>query len=561
MPLAALISCSDKVPPTVSPPHSAVATADLRAQTTRATVEQQRCAIDPLALLDELRAQHFDQLGTKLQRLADQVVAKTCSDRWLDRALDAFGNTDPTLLPALDGWIQTELRSAFAYAARGNYYQALAWQNRGSAFAGKTPPAQMRAMEALFEQASADLREAINLDPGLTPAHANLIQLAMASSGPLRGSAILRRAMAVAPHSFAVRLAVLTALQPKWGGSLTAIDQFLADTRAYEADDPALNELRGYRAFVEADTLFINQDYPAALVKIEQSLALGNLRTAHVERAWILKSMQRLEQAEREYLWLVEHGAADADDWYARAQIAFLQQQPKRGRQYLEAALKLDGGDPYSLDRRATILFEAGATEAAFTDLNRAIEQVPVLARLYAHRARLHYQLKHNPSALLDIDQALALKPDTAQSWRYRGLILIRLQRGAEALTAFDRAIEQSPDDAQIYYERAWTREKQLHDPNAALTDYRHATDLAPDSANFWWARALVAIDARDCDSLVGARHYVVLCQQGFCGQQDPKRLEWARTQTETPQYAGLCPKEYAEPFPSHPAKLARLGE
>jgi tetratricopeptide (TPR) repeat protein len=520
------------------PPAESVSSGEVEAQ----SLIPEGCLADRQTLVDALRARRFAAVAEPLAAIQAKVAEGNCSDRWLGVSFGVFENTEPAIATALDDWIKTEPRSALARAARGKYRFQRAWHNRGTRASRETPPEQFRAMEQLFEDAARDLRDAIDLDSRLTPAYETLIELASASRGPLQEQAIYRRAMEVAPHSYLVRRIVLKCLEPKWGGSLDAIDRYLSDTRRYEGRDPELRLLRSYRFVTEADMLRRAGRLEEALARADAALANGDFVNAHVERAWTLAALGRVDEAAAQWRRVLDHPGAEGYASYQLGRLAQRRRAEAEAITHFGRALEYDGGDPDALRLRARSLWRQGQLDAAIADAAKAADVAPGRADVAGLQAELFYAAKRNDEAVAAATRATSLDPGTAGYWRRLGLARLRLKQATAAIAAFDQAIAREPEDARLYYERAWTFERRLRDPSRALPDYRRAAELRPQTPEYWYSLARAAHAAHDCDVVMAARRFTELCDAGRCARQDPRKLAWARRQATLPANAVRCP-------------------
>ncbi|MGB5851663.1 MAG: DUF4034 domain-containing protein [Rhodanobacter sp.] len=170
----------------------------------------------------------------------------------LDRIyLKDFDNGSFDIRPTLDAWKRDSPRSAFAWAASGTAYVAMAWRARGTAYIRDTPADQIEAMDRLLAQADNDLRHAIALDPQVTPAHHALIRAGRLGFGEAYTDAAIRAGLAAAPDNFSIYVDAIAAREPKWGGSLEAMDRLAAQAQAHAAANPLLKILRSERPYYE----------------------------------------------------------------------------------------------------------------------------------------------------------------------------------------------------------------------------------------------------------------------------------------------------------------------
>ena len=99
--------------------------------------------------------------------------------------------------------------------------------------------------------------------------------------------------------------------------------------------------------------------------------------------------------------------------------------------------------DPQAYNMRGSVLAEAGHTEEALADFNKAISLDPNYAQAYANRALLYRQTGKLDLALADYNKALSIDGNYAPAYLGRGIVYraARPQRaGARRLQQGDRA-------------------------------------------------------------------------------------------------------------------------
>ncbi|MFC5580047.1 tetratricopeptide repeat protein [Rhodanobacter terrae] len=183
--------------------------------------------------LDRLMAQALDKQQTQKESagLLDQIFYQDFDDGSFD------------IRPTLDAWKRDSPKSAFAYAASGFAYVAMAASARGNAYISETPQSNVDAMDKLLSQADTDLRRAIELNPKVTPAYVAMIDAGKMSLGRAYIDQAARRGLAAAPADYSIYNALMMADQPKWGGSLLAMARLARSAQAHVGNNPLLTLL------------------------------------------------------------------------------------------------------------------------------------------------------------------------------------------------------------------------------------------------------------------------------------------------------------------------------
>lgn len=201
----------------------------------------------------------------------------------LDRAFHQdFNNGSFEIRPTLDAWKRAAPKSAFAWAASGYAYVAMAADARGGQYMSDTPQSNIDAMDRLLAQADTDLRRAIALDPRLTPEYTAMIHAGGLSLGDKYALDAARRGHAIAPDDFDIYSEQMWLEQPNWYGSLAAMDRLAAQAQLLAGKNPMLRMLLSDRPLYEVQrcqctTLQQLGAYPAALDHLGLS---GDLRAA-----------------------------------------------------------------------------------------------------------------------------------------------------------------------------------------------------------------------------------------------------------------------------------------
>lgn len=224
---------------------------------------------------------HAAELDRRLAAALHAQQADPASRGLLDRIYQqAFDDGSFDIRPTLDAWKRDSPDSAFAWAASGSAYVAMAFQARGGAYMKDTPESSVDAMDKLLAQADNDLRRAIALNPQVTPAHVALINAGGLGYGRAYTDAAIRSALAAAPDDYSIYSMAMWTRQPKWGGSLEQMDQLAAQAQAHARTNPLMKLLLSERPFYAVDNCDCEQDvelaaYPAALDQLASSSYLA----------------------------------------------------------------------------------------------------------------------------------------------------------------------------------------------------------------------------------------------------------------------------------------------
>jgi tetratricopeptide (TPR) repeat protein len=200
--------------------------------------------MQPLMSFDELQALiQNGQTAEADRRFAQMLAAQSTQPNArgrLDRTFDQDFDGSFEVREVLDAWKRGSPKSAFAYAASGFAYEKMAHKARGSGYMQDTPLSNVESMDRLLQRADADLRQAIALDPRITPAYTAMIDAGALSLGRPYAMDAARRGLTVDPANFSIYSALLWFAQPKWGGSLRAMNDITARAQTHRSENPLM---------------------------------------------------------------------------------------------------------------------------------------------------------------------------------------------------------------------------------------------------------------------------------------------------------------------------------
>jgi len=189
------------------------------------------------ALIQNGQAAEADRrFAQMLDAQSTQPDARGLLDRTFDQDFD--GSFD--VREVLDAWKRASPKSAFAYAASGFAYERMAFKARGSGYMQDTPYSNVESMDRLLQQANADLRQAIALNPQITPVYTAMISVGGLSLGDAYAMDAGRRGLAVEPANLSIYNALMWLAQPKWGGSLQAMHNIAANAQTHLGESPLM---------------------------------------------------------------------------------------------------------------------------------------------------------------------------------------------------------------------------------------------------------------------------------------------------------------------------------
>lgn len=330
---------------------------------------------------------HAAELDRRLAAALHAQQADADARGLLDRIYQQdFDNGSFDIRPTLDAWKRDSPDSAFAWAASGTAYVAMAFDARGGAFMKDTPDSSVDSMGKLLTQADNDLRRAIALNPQVTPAHVALINAGGLGYGRAYTDEAIRSALAAAPDDYAIYNMAMWTRQPKWGGSLAAMDQLAAQAQTHA--NPLMKLLLSERPYYEVANCDCAQDvelaaYPAALDQLTNSTYLAKAGyaangshngavsaiylseaqrfapdrvDARIHRTYALVDFDEADWAVADVSHLLAASPHDTDALNARAYAYEMQGDYAHAEQDHRALLAIDPNDTSALARLGGLL-------------------------------------------------------------------------------------------------------------------------------------------------------------------------------------------------------------
>jgi predicted Zn-dependent protease len=210
----------------------------------------------------------------------------------LETAFRAFRRLGGDAEPAMKEWSEKMPASYPAHAARGVYYLWRGIEARGTAYSSETSEEQMRTLRVLLDRARPELERSVSMTAKPYISHLSLVTLARYVGDGELGRRHYEEGLKLAPQSPSLRQARMTTLEPRWGGSLKAMEALAAESAAQVKDPVAAaklaarvpayraSEKQGRKEFGEALRLYdeaLRLDPASAFVRCERSGVLSQL--------------------------------------------------------------------------------------------------------------------------------------------------------------------------------------------------------------------------------------------------------------------------------------------
>lgn len=179
----------------------------------------------------------------RMEELLQRQLAGSGTPGLLDATYDldfacTCSHTD--VRPVVDAWKRQSPQSAFAYAASGVARVREAWDARGTAWAAETSQSKFEAMQRLSTEAADDLQRAVAMDKRMMPAYAAMIRLAGLNGEREYALTAARRGLEIDPADYLIWSRLIWISQPKWGGSIAAMQKVVAESQRHVMQNPLL---------------------------------------------------------------------------------------------------------------------------------------------------------------------------------------------------------------------------------------------------------------------------------------------------------------------------------
>lgn len=381
----------------------------------------------------------FAAVEKALGRVEKRYRKGKVGDQTVGYAYGAFATTHPGFGKKLDAWVRASPESHRPRLARAVYRLDQAFLARGGRLARDTRKEQFRAMNQFMDRASADLAAALKRRPDLTVAYARKIQIAMARGSEEDVRRIAARGLKEDPASYTIRLELLQALQPKWGGSLAAMREVLREMKPHIRENPPLKELRGYIPYTFGDQLALDGRVEGAIGYFDKAIKHGSVPAYFRGRARAYLHADRYEKALEDVNRVLKMLPQSAYYFRFRGDLHRYRRQNRKALADYDEALRLDPRNPRAAYGKGRILMD-----------------------------REHYE-----EAVENFRIAAIHRPYWASVFRYWGQVLsMQLDKPEEGVQKLRKARELAPKDPEVLYQLIWAENKAR---DCAITDHFQA--------------------------------------------------------------------------------------
>jgi Zn-dependent protease with chaperone function/TPR repeat protein len=382
-------------------------------------------AVDPVQrqIIDLLDKRDYAALERLLGGHQWAFEADSSNSRQLENAFGAFRKVPRSGEAALNEWVEKHPASYAALVARGSYYYAQGLDARGTAFLKDTPDENIEAMRVYMSKARRDLERSLKLTQKPYLSRLLLMSVTRTAGGRRGVKAQYVEAVKLAPQSVELRLAYMSSLEPRWGGSLAEMEVFAAESRAQLKDPDAAARVAARIPAYRAHERQREKDFIQALQLYDESIALYGDARALCERSYVLSQLKRDAEA------------------FADVKLALSKVRDIR----------------YCLERAVAVASRSNAADEAIDVLNLVIEADPRSQHAYNQRGWKHQQQGRQELAFQDYLASAKLGDAWGQLqagkfyWAGRGT----RENREEGLTWLRKSAEQGNADAKMSLQQA----------------------------------------------------------------------------------------------------------
>ena len=248
-----------------------------------------------------LRLGDYNGADQQLRGLQARYEADHRNERDLVVALWVVNDmSDNDLEELYAEWVRRMPNSFAPYLAAGVYHVSRGYQARGGARYAKTGPDKIRAMIVELHKAEQLLEQARKLHPQVVISYAWSIEVAKPDCDKREIERLRDTALEIAPDSWYVRALYLSAIAPRWCGSIAEMQKFLDESLPYITSNPNLSFLKGRVIFEQGEELTVMAEkprYEEALPYYTEALSCGDYPYYRSGRARTLLALGRYDEA------------------------------------------------------------------------------------------------------------------------------------------------------------------------------------------------------------------------------------------------------------------------
>jgi tetratricopeptide (TPR) repeat protein len=450
-----------------------------------------RSYVDGPALRSLLASERFTELTAYMEQFQRDFEADPAKELWPIRAAESFDSAEAALLPKLDAWVRASPASFAPYVARGAHWAAVAYARRGTKWARETPEASFKGMREAGIPARADLAHAFSLAPKSVATLRLSISLAIPLGDRTMEDDALRAAERVCPTCFSVRAAHMKGLEPRWGGSYRAMEDYAAHVPI--ALNGRLKLLAGYADDDRSDAAFYEK-------KLDDALRLANAacsRGMHWDflgtRATVLLARNDAEHALVDLDHALDHRPELPWLHLLRARARERHREWEGAGRDLVESMRLDATDEWQrwlLPRIVRGLADEGAAAHRRGDRDTAMRLLDLASELSPFDREVHDLREQavrgavtgTPDELASLEAKIKAAPDDFRAHQQLDFALAKQRKYERVIEMWSGYLQRHSQDGPAYFERSGAYYNSGHRPEA-FADLAKACELGVDQA------------------------------------------------------------------------------
>lgn len=279
--------CSSQIPPSDISSKSETYRQQMAERATNALMAVRKIDSPISAEITNLILQEkFEEFENRSKYYEEQISKDPLYESPLFKLYEALDADSNHLLEKMNKWVEKK-PSYISYAARGICKANQGWKIRGNKFVPETPTENLLMMHLFHEDAKTDLIAAIELNDRFFPAYCSLIGIEMAKGDTDSTKDIHDRAVRSIPETYYVRYDYLRSLQPRWGGSIELMEEYVNNLDKAAKKNPRIWSLKGELPAELGQIAWADSDYVSAIQYFTEALT-------YCERMSFLKYRGRL---------------------------------------------------------------------------------------------------------------------------------------------------------------------------------------------------------------------------------------------------------------------------
>ena len=442
---------------------------------------------DYLQLRKLLETRQFDALNETIDGYQNAFAQDFGKDYLAYQSFEVFQVARGDYEELFLAWADHSPRHYAPHLARASFYYHQGCESRGYKFARETSTEQFKGMHENFAKALKDIDVALSIKTDLVPAYAILISIYNASGERAEKLGAINRALKLFPGSFLIWSNSLRTLEPRWGGSYAAMENFARQAEPHFGASPLFSALYGFIYYDQAKIVDAQKKHQDAIMLYTRALEYGDHPDFYFGRAETYHfSLDDPAKALADINRCIALRPADADDYRLRSRIKFKLDALDDSLEDLRIAVRLKPGDPSNqrwMEWASKNLVNRGHRvyqqhfDQAFQWYNYALEFNAENNDAYYWRAVVNYRQSQFEKARTDLDRAIDINPRHFESYLMMDHVLL-LQKDFDAIIAYwDRFLELEPAHARAYLERAGAYHHR-GDSSKSLADLKRSCEL-----------------------------------------------------------------------------------